>query len=71
MIYQLLIKTCKNIIRLLSKLSLTTFITDGIPKPIIRATRVDKAIEFLNYRPEYKVSDGLNEAIDWYIDSLK
>ena len=32
---------------------------------------IDKAIEFLNYRPEYKVSDGLNEAIDWYINSLK
>ena len=32
---------------------------------------IDKAIEFLNYQPEFKVSDGLNEAIDWYINSLK
>jgi UDP-N-acetylglucosamine 4-epimerase len=32
---------------------------------------IHKAQEFLNYRPQYKVSDGLNEAIDWYIDSLK
>ena len=32
---------------------------------------IDKAIEFLNYRPQYKVSDGLNEAIDWYINCLK
>ena len=32
---------------------------------------IDKAKELLNYRPQYKVSDGLNEAIDWYINSLK
>jgi UDP-N-acetylglucosamine 4-epimerase len=32
---------------------------------------IDKAKEFLHYRPQYKVSDGLNEAIDWYINSLK
>ena len=32
---------------------------------------IDKAKELLNYRPQYKVSDGLDEAIDWYINSLK
>ena len=32
---------------------------------------IDKAKELLNYRPQYKVSDGLNEAIDWYINSIK
>ena len=32
---------------------------------------IDKAKELLDYQPEFKVSEGLNEAIDWYINSLK
>ena len=32
---------------------------------------VDKAHKLLEYRPEYKISEGLDEAIDWYIKSVK
>ena len=32
---------------------------------------IDKAKKLLDYQPEFKVSEGLNEAIDWYINSLK
>ena len=32
---------------------------------------VDKAYKLLEYRPKYKISDGLDETIDWYINSLK
>ena len=29
---------------------------------------VDKAYKLLEYRPKYKISDGLDETIDWYIN---
>ena len=32
---------------------------------------VDKAYKLLEYRPKYKISEGLDEAIDWYINSVK
>ena len=32
---------------------------------------VDKAHKLLEYRPKYKISEGLDEAIDWYINSVK
>ena len=32
---------------------------------------VDKANNLLEYRPKYKISEGLDEAIDWYINSVK
>lgn len=31
---------------------------------------IDKAQELLNYQPEYKISEGLDEAMDWYANSL-
>jgi len=31
---------------------------------------IDKARELLGYRPEYDISRGMNETIDWYIKSL-
>jgi len=50
-------------------------------KPIYRDFRVgdvrysqaniDKAKELLGYQPKYMISEGLDEAIDWYIDNLK
>ena len=32
---------------------------------------VDKANNLLEYRPKYKISEGLDEALDWYINSVK
>ena len=32
---------------------------------------IDKARTLLGYQPKYMVSKGLNEAMDWYVDSLK
>ncbi len=32
---------------------------------------VDKAKELLGYDPQYKISDGLKEAVDWYWRNLK
>lgn len=31
---------------------------------------IDKAKELLHYQPEYHISKGLDEAMDWYVDSL-
>ncbi len=32
---------------------------------------IDKANNLLEYRPKYKISEGLDETIDWYINSVK
>jgi UDP-N-acetylglucosamine/UDP-N-acetylgalactosamine 4-epimerase len=32
---------------------------------------IDKAQALLSYQPKYMISEGLDEAIDWYIESLK
>jgi UDP-N-acetylglucosamine 4-epimerase len=32
---------------------------------------IDKAKELLGYYPEYIVSEGLNSAMDWYVDNIK
>lgn len=32
---------------------------------------IDKAKELLEYEPQFKITEGLNETIGWYIDSLK
>ena len=32
---------------------------------------IDKAKKLLHYRPKYKISDGMDEAIDWYINFSK
>ena len=32
---------------------------------------IDKAKKFLDYQPKYKISEGLDEAIGWYINSVK
>ncbi len=31
---------------------------------------IDKAKELLNYHPEYMISEGMDEAMDWYVNSL-
>lgn len=31
---------------------------------------IQKAQELLDYQPRYRVADGLNEAMDWYVDFL-
>ena len=31
---------------------------------------IDKAYTLLNYQPEYMISEGLDEAMDWYVNSL-
>ena len=31
---------------------------------------IDKAKKLLGYNPQFKISEGLDEAIDWYVDSL-
>ncbi len=38
----------------------------------IRHSRADigKANKLLNYEPKYKISEGLDETIDWYVNSL-
>jgi UDP-N-acetylglucosamine 4-epimerase len=32
---------------------------------------IDKAKKLLEYEPQFKITEGLNETIGWYIDSLK
>jgi UDP-N-acetylglucosamine 4-epimerase len=32
---------------------------------------ISKATELLGYQPDYKISQGLDEAMDWYITDLK
>jgi UDP-N-acetylglucosamine/UDP-N-acetylgalactosamine 4-epimerase len=32
---------------------------------------IDKAIKLLGYQPKYMVSEGMDEAMDWYVDSMK
>jgi len=32
---------------------------------------IDKAQTLLDYQPKYMISEGMNEAMDWYVDSLK
>ena len=32
---------------------------------------LNKAKELLNYEPQFRIAAGLNEAIGWYINSLK
>jgi UDP-N-acetylglucosamine 4-epimerase len=31
---------------------------------------IQKAKNLLDYEPKYKISEGMDEAIDWYINSL-
>ena len=31
---------------------------------------IDKAIELLNYQPKYMISEGMDEAMDWYVNSI-
>jgi UDP-N-acetylglucosamine 4-epimerase len=31
---------------------------------------ISKAQELLNYQPKYMISEGMDEAMDWYVDSL-
>ena len=31
---------------------------------------IDKAKKLLNYEPQFMISDGMNEAIDWYVNNL-
>jgi len=50
-------------------------------KPIYREFRsgdvrhsqasIDKAKKLLDYQPKYKISEGMDEAIDWYINSIQ
>ena len=56
--------------------------TEGLEKkePIYRDFRagdvrhsqanIDKAHALLNYQPKYMISEGMDEAMDWYVDSL-
>lgn len=32
---------------------------------------IEKAQTLLNYKPEYKISEGMADAIDWYVNSIK
>ena len=32
---------------------------------------IDKAKKLLDYEPKYKISEGMDEAIDWYINSIQ
>lgn len=32
---------------------------------------IDKAQKLLNYQPSYMISEGINELLEWYIDSLE
>jgi UDP-N-acetylglucosamine/UDP-N-acetylgalactosamine 4-epimerase len=32
---------------------------------------IDKAQALLGYQPKYMISEGLNEAMDWYVDSIQ
>ena len=32
---------------------------------------IEKAKKLLGYRPKFRLSEGLDEAIDWYINSIK
>jgi len=50
-------------------------------KPIYREFRsgdvrhsqasIDKAQKLLDYQPKYKISEGMDDAIDWYVNSIK
>ena len=50
-------------------------------KPIYREFRsgdvrhsqasIDKAKKLLDYQPKYKISEGMDDAIDWYVNSIK
>jgi UDP-N-acetylglucosamine 4-epimerase len=31
---------------------------------------IDKSKALLGYQPKYKVSEGMNETVDWYISKL-
>ena len=31
---------------------------------------IEKAKKLLDYQPKYKISEGMDEAIDWYVNSL-
>jgi len=31
---------------------------------------IDKAQNLLGYQPKYKISEGMDEAMDWYVSSL-
>jgi UDP-N-acetylglucosamine 4-epimerase len=31
---------------------------------------IDKAKMLLDYQPKYMIADGMNEAMDWYVNSL-
>ncbi|SVB89996.1 uncharacterized protein METZ01_LOCUS242850, partial [marine metagenome] len=31
---------------------------------------IEKAKELLSYQPMYKISEGMDEVIDWYIENL-
>jgi UDP-N-acetylglucosamine/UDP-N-acetylgalactosamine 4-epimerase len=31
---------------------------------------IDKAVDLLKYRPKYKISQGMDKAVDWYISKL-
>ena len=56
--------------------------TQGLEKrgPIYREFRagdvrhsqanIDKAKILLDYQPKYMISEGMNEAMDWYVDSI-
>lgn len=32
---------------------------------------IEKAQKLLNYKPEYRISEGMADAIDWYVNSIK
>jgi len=32
---------------------------------------INKAIELLDYSPSHRIREGLTEAMDWYVTSLK
>jgi UDP-N-acetylglucosamine/UDP-N-acetylgalactosamine 4-epimerase len=32
---------------------------------------IDKAQRLLGYQPKYMISEGMDEAMDWYVNSLK
>jgi UDP-N-acetylglucosamine 4-epimerase len=31
---------------------------------------IDKAQTLLNYHPKYMISEGMDESIDWYVNSI-
>ena len=32
---------------------------------------IDKAADLLKYRPKYKISQGIDKTLDWYISNIK